>query len=370
MTLEQPSSSPASSELTTQEGSMAVAASPPIGVLLMNIGTPNSPETKPVRKYLKEFLSDARVLDLPAPLRWMLLNLIILPTRPKKSAEAYRKVWGPRGSPLLYNSQDFAGGLADELGPGFRVELGMNYGNPNVSAAYRRLIEAGVEHIVVFPLYPQLAASSTGASLDAVYRLASQEWCPPALHVVEPFYNDEGFINSAVAEARPVVEQASPDHVLFSFHGLPERHIKKSDPSGKFCLASKDCCASIRPENRGCYRAQAYQTARRIADKLDLPAERWSVAFQSRLGRTPWIKPYTDDRLPELVKDGCKNVVVICAAFVADCLETLEEIGIRAQEDWVSDGGDKLTLVPAVNASPLWLTAASELVRRAAPKVD
>lgn len=349
---------------------MKVASAPAVGVLLMNIGTPDSPETKPVRRYLKDFLGDARVLDLPAPLRWMLLNLVILPRRPKQSAEAYRQVWGPRGSPLLYHSQDFAGGLADELGPGFRVELGMNYGNPNVSAAFRRLIEAGVEHIVVFPLYPQLAASSTGASLDAVYRLASQEWCPPALHVVEPFYNDEGFIASAVAQARPVLEAQSPDHVLFSFHGLPERHIKKSDPSGSHCLAAADCCASITSKNRGCYRAQAYQTARRMADKLALADGRWSVAFQSRLGRTPWIKPYTDERLPELVREGCKNVVVICAAFVADCLETLEEIGIRANEDWIKDGGESLTLVPAVNASPRWVTAASELVRRAAPDLD
>ena len=370
MTVDHSTSSTSLTETEAPRGLTPVAQAPPIGVLLLNIGTPDSPETKSVRRYLREFLGDPRVLDLLAPLRWMLLNLIILPTRPKKSAEAYRKVWGPRGSPLLYNSQDFAGGLADELGSGFRVELGMNYGNPNVSAAYRRLIEAGVEHIVVFPLYPQLAASSTGVSLDAVYRLASQEWCPPSLHVVEPFYNDEGFIDSAVAQARPILEAESPDHILFSFHGLPERHIKKSDPSGKFCLAAEDCCASIQPENRGCYRAQTYQTARRIADKLRLVDGQWSVTFQSRLGRTPWIKPYTDERLPELAKEGNKNIVVICAAFVADCLETLEEIGIRAQEDWISDGGDKLTLVPAVNASPRWLTAASELVRRAAPTVD
>ena len=346
-----------------------IAPAPPIGVLLMNIGTPDSPETGPVRRYLREFLSDKRVLDLPAPLRWMLLNLIILPTRPAKSAEAYRKVWGPRGSPLLYHSQDFAGALADELGSGFRVELGMNYGNPNVSAAYRRLIAAGVEHIVIFPLYPQLAASSTGASLDLVYKLATKDWCPPNFHVVEPFYDDEGFINSAVAEARPVLEAENPDHVLFSFHGLPERHIKKSDPAGNFCLASKDCCASIRAENRMCYRAQAYQTARRMAHKLTLPEGRWSVAFQSRLGRTPWIQPYTDERLPELLKDGCKNVVVVCAAFVADCLETLEEIGMQAKEDWIEEGGEKLTLVPAVNASPRWIQAAADLVKRAAPDV-
>ena len=167
--------------------------------------------------------------------------------------------------------------------------------------------------------------------------------------------------------ARPVIDDEAPDHILFSFHGLPERHIRKSDPTGAHCLGSADCCAAIGSNNRGCYRAQSYATARALAHELALPEGRWSVAFQSRLGRTPWIEPYTDNVLTELARSGCKSVVVVCAAFVADCLETLEEIGVRAQEDFVADGGERITLVPAVNASPAWVRAAAELVQRSCP---
>jgi ferrochelatase len=331
------------------------------------VGTPDAPDPSSVRRYLREFLSDPRVIDIAAPLRWMLLNFVILPRRPRQSAAAYAKVWGPKGSPLRFHSQDFAAALGTELGPGYGVALGMRYGNPSLESAYASLIEAGAEQIVVFPLYPQRAASSTGTSLDAVYRLAAAAWCPPALHIVNSFYGDDGFLDAAALVARPILDAETPDHVLFSFHGLPERHMRKSDPTVAHCLASPDCCAVLRDVNRGCYRAQCYHTAGRLAGKLALPDGEWSVSFQSRLGRTPWIKPYTDERLPELVAAGCRRLVVVCPAFVADCLETLEEIGMRAQDDFIAAGGESLTLVPAVNASPDWIKAAANLVLRAAP---
>ena len=218
----------------------------------------------------------------------------------------------------------------------------------------------------MFPLYPQYSASSTGSSVEEVFRLAAQPWVTPTLSFVEPFYDDPLFIDAFAARGKPILEAERPEHVLLSFHGLPERHMHKADPTGRHCLTSEGCCDRIVAANRHCYRAQCFATARALAKRLGLGDGRWSVSFQSRLGRTPWIRPYTDVVLKELAAAGKKRIVVFCPAFVADCLETLEEIGIRAQADFAAVGGERLVLVPSLNASPAWVDAVVGLVRRQA----
>jgi ferrochelatase len=332
------------------------------GLLLINLGSPQAPTTGAVRRYLREFLSDPRVIDINAVGRQLLLNAVILPFRPRKSAAAYRKVWLDEGSPLIVHSQALTREVRAALGAGWQVELAMRYGEPAIAPALDRLRAAGVDEIVVLPLYPQYAASSTGSSLEEVFRRAGARWVVPNLTVVPPFYDDAGYLDAFAAVGKEAV--AGKDHVLFSFHGLPERQVTKTDASGAHCLASASCCDAIAPVNRHCYRAQCFATARGIAARLGLAAEAWSTSFQSRLGRTPWIKPYTDLVLPELAGRGVRTLAVYCPAFVADCLETLEEIGIRAREQWLGLGGTELVLVPSLNASPRWVDAVAALARR------
>jgi ferrochelatase len=332
------------------------------GLLLINLGTPDEPTTPAVRRYLREFLSDPRVIDINPVGRTLLLELVILPRRPAQSAKAYRSIWDPtRGSPLLYHSRDLAAGVATALGADWHVELAMRYGNPSIPAGLAALRAAAVDRIVVLPLFPQYASSSTGTAVARVMELAGREINVPALDVVPAFYADPGFLDAFAIVARDHV--ATADHVLFSFHGLPEHHMVASDPSKQHCLRSDTCCDAITTINRDCYRAQCYATARALATRLALPADRHSVAFQSRLGRRPWIKPYTDLVLPELARTA-RRVAVMCPAFVADCLETVEEIGIRGRELFKAAGGDDLTLVPSLNATPAWIEAVAALARR------
>jgi ferrochelatase len=335
------------------------------GLLLINLGTPDAPTPSAVRRYLRQFLSDPRVLDINPLGRAVLLHGVILPFRPAKSAEAYRKIWTDRGSPLLFHSRDLVERVQTLLGPRWAVELGMRYGEPSLEHALARLAERGAQRVVIFPLYPQYSSASTGSSVEEVFRLASGRWVTPNLSVVEPFYDHPAFLRAFAAVGAPILAEQRPDHVVFSFHGLPERHILKADETGAHCLRSPDCSATLGTANRNCYRAQSYATARGLAVALGLePREgAWTVAFQSRLGRTPWIRPYTDVVLPELAKTGVKRVVVFCPAFVADCLETLEEIGLRANDDFRAAGGESLTLVPSLNASPIWADAVGTIVR-------
>lgn len=336
------------------------------GLLLINLGTPEAPETAAVRRYLREFLSDPRVLDIGPVGRAALLNLFILPTRPRKSAEAYKKVWTDRGSPLLAHSEDLAAGVQERLGPSWLVKLGMRYGAPALGEALLALLRAGVSRLVVLPLYPQYSAASTGSSLEEVFRLAGSLWVTPNLAVVEPLFDDPGFIAAVAARGRPILQAERPDHILFSYHGLPERQIRKADDTGSHCLARPDCCERMVAANRACYRAQCYATTRLLAAALNLRPEDYTVCFQSRLGRTPWVRPYTDVVLPELRAAGKQRIVVFCPAFVADCLETLEEIGIRARAEFLAAGGQSLTLVPSLNAIPEWIDAVVGLVRKQA----
>lgn len=336
------------------------------GVLLVNLGTPDSTKTADVRRYLREFLSDPRVVDINPVGRWLLLNLIILPFRPAKSAEAYEQIWTEKGSPLLFHGQNLAKGVQDSLGDDYVVELAMRYGQPSIPSAFARLADADIERIVVVPLFPQYSSAATGSALDRIYEVAAKQWNVPSLMAVSAFYDDPRFIDAFVEVAKPQLDAFKPEYVLFSYHGVPERQCTKSDPTHEHCLKKADCCASIGFANRFCYRAQCYATTRALVEKLGLPEDEHSVSFQSRLGRTPWIRPYTDEVLPELAKQGTKRVAVLSPAFVADCLETLEELGIRAKEDWQEDGGEELLLVTSLNAEPSWVQAVASMVKERA----
>jgi ferrochelatase len=311
------------------------------GLLLVNLGTPDAPTTAAVRRYLAEFLSDPRVIDLPALWRALLLHLVILRVRPARSAEAYRSIWDPRrGSPLLAFSQELADGVRAELGEGWQVELAMRYGNPSLRAGLAAL--DGCERVIVLTLFPQYASSSTGTAVARVMELAGERWNVPALAVVPAFHADDGFLAAWEAVAKPALAAARPDHVLMSFHGLPVRHVERGDPYLDHCTA----------------------TTRALAARLGLAEDTYTLCFQSRLGTTPWIEPHTDKVIPELAKRGVKRVAVLCPAFVADCLETLEEIGIRAKRQFAAAGGEELVLVPSLNAHPRWVEAVAALARR------
>jgi len=325
---------------------------PDTGVLLINLGTPDAPTEEALRPYLREFLSDPQVLDMPAPLRWLLLHGFILRTRPRTSAAAYARIWTEKGSPLLVHTEELASQLAEELGSSMLVEVGMRYGNPSLELGLERLRERGASKFVAVPLFPQSAEATTGSVLTRL-----RELTPPheVMRWVEPFYANPGFAEAWREAAATALADFAPDHVLLSYHGLPEKHIKKADPSGTHCLASAACCLGERgalAAASGCYRAQCYATSQALTSALGLAEDRVSTAFQSRLGRDPWIQPYTDDALPELAAAGVKKLAVLCPAFAVDCLETLEEIGIQAAEQWNALGGESLRLLPCPNATP------------------
>ena len=333
------------------------------GLLLVNLGTPQSPRPADVRPYLREFLMDPRVIDIPTWRRWLVVHLLILPFRPRRSGHAYAQIWTAEGSPLLVHGRALTAKVQSRLGPEIPVELGMRYGEPSIGSALDRLIARGVERIVAFPLYPQYSSSATGSSIEKLFAEVGQRSNTPYLQVIPPFYDHPAFLRACAEAARPVIDRIRPDRVFLSFHGLPERHVKRSDTTGTHCLTRGDCCARIVDANRHCYRAQCFATARLLSDTLGIPESARIVCFQSRLGRTPWIRPYTDEILASEAQAGGRRAVVLCPAFVADCLETLEEIGIRARATWLENGGTELALAPAVNASDTWADAVIAIVR-------
>lgn len=336
------------------------------GLLLLNLGTPDSTQTSDVRRYLREFLSDPRVLDINPIVRRLLLELLILPTRPRKSAAAYRTIWTDKGSPLLVYGLELAAKVQERLGDGIHVELGMRYQNPSIGAALEAFRSRAIDSIAVFPLFPQYSSAAWGSGVEQVYREASRGWNVPALQVIPPYYDHPAFIDAFRAVSVPVLEELRPDLVMMSFHGVPVRHVVKSDessPGQRHCRADETCCAAIVTANRHCYRAQCYATARALAKALGLAADRYEVAFQSRLGRDPWIQPYTDVRILELARAGVRRIAIACPSFVADCLETLEEIGDRARHDFREAGGEDLRLIPSLNAETAWADAIASITR-------
>ncbi len=336
------------------------------GILISNLGTPDAPETAPVRRYLAQFLMDPAVVDIPAIARWLLVHGIILRTRPSKSAEAYKKIWTERGSPLLFHTLDLADRVREIVGGETPVAVGMRYGNPSIEKAVDELVARGVERIVFLPLYPQYSLAATHSSVEEFKRVIRLKAPSLPVSIVEDFWSNEGFLESFVELGRPLLQSHAFDHVLFSFHGIPERHVIKVDASGgQHCLKSVDCCERITQANAKCYRAQSFQTAHQLAARLGLARDRYTVSFQSRLGRTPWIKPYTDFVLDELVEKGVKRLIVYSPSFTADCLETIEEIAMRGREQFVERGGEELWLVPSLNSSPSWVRSVTAMATEA-----
>jgi len=332
------------------------------GILLINTGTPAAPTAASVRAFLRDFLSDARVMDMPAPIRWVLLNTIILPFRPRHSAEAYRRIWTDDGSPLRVISKELQAGLKVRI-PHAEIALGMRYGKPSIAEGLDTLLARHVDRVIAAPLFPQYASATTGSALEEVYKQAATRWNVPPISVLPAFYAAPEFLDAWAAVSRPLLEAFRPDHIVLSYHSLPERHIRKGDPTGRHCLATPDCCERLVPANRNCYRAQCFATTRALAGRLNWANDTYSTCFQSPLGRrSSWLQPATQEVLTRLARDGVKRVAVLCPSFVADCLETLEEIGLAARDQFLADGGEALERIPCLNAHPAWLDALAGLL--------
>lgn len=326
-----------------------------IGYLLINLGTPNSPQVKDVRRYLGEFLMDPEVLDVPWILRALIVNAFILPFRPRDSAEAYGKIWTPDGSPLLVKSQALADKLHDRLGA--PVALSMRYGKPSIGDGLMTLHESGVTQVCIVPLYPHYADSTIKTSVNA----AMNQLHPNMQgNVIEPFYRATEHTKAWGENIRKHLPEQW-DQLLFSYHGLPERHLTKADPTDQHCLKHENCCDVDSVAHKTCYRHQVFVTSREIAQYLDIPDDKYGVSFQSRLGRIPWLTPYTDQVLEAMPSKGIKHVAVACPAFVVDNLETLEEMGMQGEETFLAAGGESFTLVPCINDDDLWVEGLATL---------
>ena len=332
-----------------------------IGVLLVNLGTPDSPATSDVRKYLREFLMDERVIDIPFWKRWLLVQLIIAPFRAPKSAKIYAQLWQERGSPLMFYGTDLRNLLQDALGSQFKVVLGMRYQSPSLSSALEQL--RSVSKIIVIPLFPQYASASTGSVHQKVMELVREWPTIPDIDFVSNFLNEPLFIEAFAEIARGHMASNQYDHFVFSYHGVPERQIKAS-AIDNYCQINDRCCASYNQKNRLCYRAQCYQTSRLLAEALDIPEEKYSVAFQSRLGKNPWIKPYTDEIIQDFPAKGINKVLAFSPSFIADCLETTIEVGDEFSEIFMEAGGEEWQLVESLNDSATWVKCLQHLVMK------
>ena len=333
------------------------------GVLLVNLGTPDSPSTADVRKYLDEFLMDERVIDINPVQRGLLVKGIIVPFRGPKSARLYKKIWSETtGSPLLHYSLLQKELLQMRLGNEYQVELGMRYQNPSIQSALTKLKDAQVKSIKVLPLFPHYASASTGSVLKKVMDLVSKWQTIPKISFINSFHDNELMIEAFAGNAIKY-QPETYDHILFSFHGLPEKQLVKSDHSQKHCLKTDNCCSTLTGNNKFCYSAQCHDTARLISEKLSLPKEKFTVCFQSRLGKDPWVQPYTSAVIKELAAKGMKRLLVFCPAFVADCLETVYEVTVEYGDEFKALGGDHVQLVESLNDNPLWIEALEGLVK-------
>lgn len=329
------------------------------GLLLMNLGSPDSASVPDVRRYLREFLMDPRVIDAPYPVRFGVVHFSILPKRPHESAEAYRSIWTELGSPLIVTTRKLKEALERVIS--VPIEMAMRYRKPSVEEALEKLATRGVTEVILVPLFPHYAMSSYETAVERVRSAVRARRESLSLKVLDPFYDHPAYIRALVQSAEPYLTHEI-DHLLFSFHGLPERHLRKADPTGSHCLKIPNCCEIPSPAHKTCYRAQCLATVRAFAAATDLPRERYTVAFQSRLGRDPWMQPYTDAELDRLARSGVKKLAVLCPAFVADCLETIEEIGLRGRKAFLEAGGEEFTLIPCLNDRQSWVEALAEMV--------
>ena len=332
------------------------------GVLLVNLGTPDSPAPNDVYSYLIEFLTDARLIDSPWLSRQFLVRGLIVPRRYRQSAKFYQEIWTPEGSPLKVYGYRVKNLLQQRLGEEYVVELAMRYRTPSIQDSLNRLIESGCQKIIVLPLFPQYASATTGSVHQHIMQIVSQWQVIPELVLVDQYATFPGLIRAFCAVAAPY-NLDDYDHVLFSFHGLPQRQLAKADRSKQCCMKSVDCCEVLSDRNQGCYSAQCYATAKSLVKALGLPLDNYSISFQSRLGKEPWLQPYTSDVIERLAKQGKKRILVFCPAFVCDCLETIYEIGVEYAEEFRKAGGQSLDLVPGLNDHPEWIDALVDLVK-------
>lgn len=332
------------------------------GLLLINLGTPNSPALSDVKSYLREFLTDGRVISLPAIIRYPLVYGLIIPFRAKFSAKAYQSIWSDKGSPLLYLTQQLIDKLKSQLPDDCQITYGMRYGQPSIESALDQLKTC--EKITVLPLFPQYSSAATGSAISEVLQVIKSWEVMPSLTIHRDFYQHPAYIK---AQAQCIAESIDAvEHVLFSYHGLPERQIITSGCN----TVCQSVCPPISDKNKGCYKAQCHETSQLLANALELKPDQFTTAFQSRLGKTPWIKPYTDFILKELAAKGIKKLAIACPSFVTDCLETLEEIGMRTREQWLTLGGEELILVPSMNDSQPWIDALLEIAGPADSSID
>jgi protoporphyrin/coproporphyrin ferrochelatase len=330
-------------------------------VLLMNLGSPDSTATQDVHRYLMEFLMDKRVIDYPFLFRKILVGGLIVPFRAAKSAEAYETIWTKQGSPLIVLTRQLQHALQQEVTE--PVEIAMRYGNPSLEEACGRLLKKDpqLEEILAIPLYPHYAMASYETAVEYAKEVHRRNQYPFTLQFVKPFYNEPHYLRALSEVIRPYLAQEY-DHILFSYHGIPGRHIRKTDPTGTHCLQSDGCCETPSPAHAFCYRHQCFTTTKEVVSRLDIPAGKYSNSFQSRLGKG-WLAPFTDIRLEEMPGEGIKKLLILCPAFVSDCLETLEEIAIRGKETFMAAGGESYTMIPCLNASPLWVATLKGWVR-------
>ncbi len=333
------------------------------GILLVNLGTPDEPSYGAVFRYLNQFLTDGRVIDIPWLPRNLLVRGIIAPFRSNSSSKLYKKLWTEEGSPLKFYGERLAEGVQESLGSEYEVELAMRYQSPSIESALDRLLKKQVSEIVVLPLFPQYASASTGSVHEEVMRLLSKRQVVPPLKLINSFYDDPRMIDIFVDNSKKY-DLESYDHILFSFHGLPQRHMRKADDCGH-CLQVENCCSIISIRNQFCYSAQSHATAHAIAAKLNLSKDQYTICYQSRLGNDPWMQPYTSKIIEEKAEAGVKRMLVFCPAFVSDCLETTIEILDEYQEEFEEKGGEHLDLVESLNDNPKWIETVAEMVKEA-----
>ena len=329
------------------------------GVLLLNLGTPSAANINAVARYLLEFLTDGRIIDLPIVFRYLLVGLIIVPFRSLKSLTNYKKIWSSRGSPLYFHSRDLSQKLQKSLGDDFAVELAMRYQSPRMSKTLRSFQRRNINDIIAIPLFPQYAPATWGSAVAKLYQISSKFWDVPHIKVVQPMIEDDLWAQIWADKIDPYLQKHPDAMVIFSFHGLPESHIMKSSPA---CQLNRDCCEA-RPLKR-CYRAHCSKTVRDIAKKLNLDDNRIQMTFQSRLGKQEWLKPDTSKVVKDLAQRGIKKIIMVSPSFVADCVETLEELNIQCQQEFLARGGEEFISVPSLNSDQAWVDYLSDAVQR------
>lgn len=332
-----------------------------IGVLLVNLGTPDAPSRRAVYRYLKQFLLDRRVIDYSWLPRNLLVRGLIIPFRSGSSAKLYQRLWTKEGSPLKIYGERLAAGVEELLDDNFEVELAMRYQSPSIESAIEKLLAKDILDLIVLPLFPQYASASTGSVHEEVMRILAKKEVIPNVRLINSYYDYEPMI-AVFAENARKYDVESYDHIIFSYHGLPERQLRRADPTGQHCTKAENCCQVLTPKNQYCYSAQCHSTTYALAKELNLSKDQYTISFQSRLGPEQWIRPYTDKIIEERVAKGDKRLLVFCPAFVADCLETTVEVSYEYREDFIKMGGEQLDLVESLNDNPKWIAAVRDLV--------